>query len=425
MVSYSVGTLLRISEEYRPPAGVDNHLTAARGDLVEIIDVIEEDLGNDTKDHIRVINRSLGASNGEIGWIPKRIACVDSDNANQPSITISSPPAADPTPQSRPSSTLSDTVKSPFPSPSTPISNEIQQPAAVQQKNEVAPGSKFIARYEYQAQRDDELSLIFDDILYILASPEGGWWRGMKNPASKDPEIGWFPSNYVEAAAGDDREQLAGAQQKQADRQKSWYKKIIGTGSTPATPSNQTKSGKHNRSLSAGSTKSLSKTLDGSISSNLSKTAIPLIAVPENEDNTSASLIDSPRSAPPLGDSKAAGKFQFLRKQNTDLTAVNAGTASQGDKHKRRNTTTAIPDINNGGSGNTLSDEYDSEDDDHWRNNLTDEEFGRLSPQERHRQDVIWELISTERDYIRDLKIVVFVSLILRYETATYLVTFV
>lgn len=43
-----------------------------------------------------------------------------------------------------------------------------------------------------------------------------------------------------------------------------------------------------------------------------------------------------------------------------------------------------------------------------WRSELTEEELEKISARERHRQDVIWELLTTERDYVRDLKVVVY-----------------
>jgi hypothetical protein len=165
---------------------------------------------------------------------------------------------------------------------------------------------------------------------------------------------------------------------------------------------------KHSRSLSAGSTTTATKSIKHSQSG-------PLNSLPETEDySDEITISDGPRSAPV--DGKAAGKFPFLRKQNSDLPVV---APAPSGKHKRRNTTTAIPDsANASNSGNTLNvdDELleDAPDmEDSWRSNLTDDEFERLTAQERRRQDVIWELISTERDYVRDLKIIIYVCIVI------------
>eukprot|EP00045_Choanoeca_perplexa_P013808 m.158209 g.158209 ORF g.158209 m.158209 type:complete len:1337 (+) comp16462_c0_seq1:28-4038(+) len=46
--------------------------------------------------------------------------------------------------------------------------------------------------YPYQACFEDELSLEHDQLITLLKTPDGGWWRGKTKTDS-----GWFPSNYV------------------------------------------------------------------------------------------------------------------------------------------------------------------------------------------------------------------------------------
>ncbi len=52
-----------------------------------------------------------------------------------------------------------------------------------------------VAKYAYQAQQSDELSLQKSDRVVVLEKCNDGWWKGRKE---YDNQIGWFPSNYVE-----------------------------------------------------------------------------------------------------------------------------------------------------------------------------------------------------------------------------------
>lgn len=50
-----------------------------------------------------------------------------------------------------------------------------------------------IAKYAYQAQQPDELSLVKGDKVLVIEKCSDGWWKGR----TESNEKGWFPSNYV------------------------------------------------------------------------------------------------------------------------------------------------------------------------------------------------------------------------------------
>ncbi|KPM09464.1 SH2 / SH3 domain containing protein [Sarcoptes scabiei] len=50
-----------------------------------------------------------------------------------------------------------------------------------------------VARYNYEAQQSDELTLVKGDKISVIEKSSDGWWRGR----SPNGETGWFPSNYV------------------------------------------------------------------------------------------------------------------------------------------------------------------------------------------------------------------------------------
>ena len=55
------------------------------------------------------------------------------------------------------------------------------------------------AKYKYQSNRDDELSLEKGDEVIVMEKEADGWWKGRCGT-----RIGWFPYNYVEEVpAGD------------------------------------------------------------------------------------------------------------------------------------------------------------------------------------------------------------------------------
>jgi hypothetical protein len=57
-----------------------------------------------------------------------------------------------------------------------------------------------VARYAYEAQKPDELSLARGDTVVVREKSSDGWWRGRHATTGL---YGWFPSNYVEVHSSD------------------------------------------------------------------------------------------------------------------------------------------------------------------------------------------------------------------------------
>ena len=51
------------------------------------------------------------------------------------------------------------------------------------------------AIYDYNADKEDELSFSEGSVIYVLKKNDDGWWEGVM-----DGVTGLFPGNYVEAA---------------------------------------------------------------------------------------------------------------------------------------------------------------------------------------------------------------------------------
>jgi len=57
-----------------------------------------------------------------------------------------------------------------------------------------------VARYAYEAQKQDELSLVRGDTVVVREKSSDGWWRGRHATTGL---YGWFPSNYVDIHSSD------------------------------------------------------------------------------------------------------------------------------------------------------------------------------------------------------------------------------
>ncbi len=53
--------------------------------------------------------------------------------------------------------------------------------------------SPAVVKFAYNAEREDELSLVKGAQLMVMEKCSDGWWRGSYNG-----QMGWFPSNYVQ-----------------------------------------------------------------------------------------------------------------------------------------------------------------------------------------------------------------------------------
>ena len=50
-----------------------------------------------------------------------------------------------------------------------------------------------VAIYDYQADKEDELSFSENSVIYVIKKNDDGWWEGVLNG-----QTGLFPGNYME-----------------------------------------------------------------------------------------------------------------------------------------------------------------------------------------------------------------------------------
>ncbi|KAF9338099.1 SH3-domain kinase binding protein 1 [Podila minutissima] len=58
-----------------------------------------------------------------------------------------------------------------------------------------ATTTTYVAHHQYDAEKEDELSLDVGDVITVSDMSDPGWWVGEK---VKDGKAGWFPSNFVD-----------------------------------------------------------------------------------------------------------------------------------------------------------------------------------------------------------------------------------
>ena len=252
----------------------------------------------------------------------------------------------------------------------------------------VPPGTRVIARYSYDAEKMDELSLQVDDVVHVLESPEGGWWRGMIG-LGKTTRIGWFPANLVEvlndvggntsAAESDKEGSVTNASPTSARPASKWFSKLISSGKSD----DESSSGPSN-------TKKIPRTRSVSMDATATTTVATSKSIGAIQGSTT---LEVPLTIEGLGSSVS------LKSQGASSDMLDHG--------KRRHTVSNLLSAKSDSlttSSLTITRS--------WKDEAPASVVDKLSPDERKRQEVIWELLCTERDYFRDLKIILEVCLL-------------
>lgn len=385
MAAFPSGTALRVVYDFA--ASALGELSVSSEDQVVVVDA-EQDSGGGSDSRsgwIRVVNRSLGPANGEVGYVPVEYVIEESKYYDGSSTTpvpervvtgvatvaAASVDIATPAKDAIASESAATTIApvSNMASPNDADSEDgagLVRPPSPQHTNEVAVGTRVVVRYAYAAEKADELELKVDDIVHVVASPEGGWWKGMSGQG-KLTRVGWFPSNMTEVLpesqqqlTNDDASSVNSTPDTgRASKRTSWFKK---------RPSSVLSV---NRSEDSNSARSRSTSLDVNFGSAQS----------------------SAKSAEEPTPSSNRTSFYMFKGES-----------------KRRNTDGASRDDLDGQRSALIDELLRPFPITSWKDKADAGEVERMSATERKRQEVIWELVSTERDYYRDMRIVVEVS---------------
>ncbi|TPX37626.1 hypothetical protein SmJEL517_g00698 [Synchytrium microbalum] len=171
------GTSLRAIKAFK--ATDESELPLEIDDIVELVTAP----GSDDEYWWSGISRSWGPNNGRTGYFPHDCVVLD---------TPDSAYAISPTKPSLPSPILApQTLIQEAPLVAEPSDDYPTPPPPV------PVGTKVVAEEEYLPEKADELALFKGDVIVILESPDGGWWRGMKGLGGKEAKSGWFPATVV------------------------------------------------------------------------------------------------------------------------------------------------------------------------------------------------------------------------------------
>jgi hypothetical protein len=388
---FPVDTFLTVTQDYRAVSFDD--ASVERGDTIRVIPLDPDD--DARPGWIKIVNRSLGPSNGLKGWIPDSI--VEADQSAESTVNSHSQPPSIEIVESEAAGSFDKSAADIFAgSKSAHSIDQSQQsitptPSQAHLPNDVPPGTKTIARYDYEAQKSDELNITNGDTIHILASPAGGWWRGVK-VMGKDSHTGWFPAALVE---------IDGTIEE---------KSPLPTASDSPNDTKTTKLDQNSAETTQVGAWSKIKTIVGkpaihrekprsmSLGGHGAETATPLFSAP----TITPALSEINESASELPTQSILAKKTVRRSSSLSVTPV------------LRRHSIALPKITTSNievvstmSLHPISDVETKS----WKDDFTTDMLDGMTPKEIKRQEVIWELLCTERDYIRDLRIVIDVGL--------------
>lgn len=342
---------------------------------LEIGDIIELDMTPELDDDywLKGTSRSWGKRNGQQGFFPKDHVVLHDPNQ----------------------------AKAPIYVPK----KESQKKAEELEKPEPVPkGTMVTVLYPFEPTKQDELLLTVGAKIVVTECPEGGWWKGYSGIEDKNPITGWFPANLVKvpepaAKEADPRPPPMGefpAKEKlevpTIERKVSWFKRLRSPTDSLGSESEADRRGR-------GSTVSQRGTvMEANESENDLRPDIPakketiyeikpLILDDANSVNSSRASIIVPRGtgieaafAADAGAVRPRMRAESIMNQRSTIFVQGVLTNDQ---------------IMQGALDEKIQDKF------------SPAVYKLLPDLEKKRLAVIWELLQTERDFVRDLSIII------------------
>ena len=243
------------------------------------------------------------------------------------------------------------------------------------ERESVPVGTQGIAKYPYERKKNDELSFNAGDVIVVLKCIQGGWWKGINSSEPGSKVQGWFPVNHVSIPnpASPTKEQLES--EKVEDLQ-------LGEAAIATSPVNRSDFQKR-------------------------------LLVPPAETNRALSapvfLIEEAKITPPTNpktedifsddedfDSTLMKAKSFAEDYNSKSRASSAGRKG-GPRHGRAASETHFDILHE-----VISAKVET-----LQEKLGDEVYNSLTEKEKKRLYGVLELVQTERDYVRDLVIII------------------
>ncbi|KAJ3023485.1 cytochrome c oxidase subunit 1 [Thoreauomyces humboldtii] len=295
-------------------------------------------------------------------------------------------------------------------------------------------GTKVKVKATYQKTKADELDLEVGELVVVMEAPEGGWWRGMKNLGGKTPASGWFPAIMVTVCEPDQEAvpakgpiprggSFAGssttinqvtesAADGPGDKRRSWYKRI-GTG-TSAKGKASAEPRKKNRARSNSAPTPHNFDPDSNVDSS-ETLGLSAVAEGSSGDLESRQSIDeaparharsrsatpAPMDEPPSSPRNRLSFFLQAKTAPSRMSLFSPSRSTLGES------TFDMSSTNTAGQTYINVDELMVVNSDRWQDRVSAETLAAMPHRQQQRMTAVFELIATERDYVRDLKIII------------------
>lgn len=304
----------------------------------------------------------------------------------------------------------------------------------------VPPNTAVEVNFAYTAQKEDELDLEVGDIIIVKDCPSDEWWVGLPVGGGKQvARAAFFPSNFIKvkhlpahavenshaASRPQSVEPVAApftlssssssatvvnskhvsSAEPERGRQRSDTTSVMSVDSDDASSIKSSKSERRKTwfqrpfsSMSSGNSSSATKPRARSMSEPSAQEEETPSALPLQDVAPLARVKESSMEASQLLLSNGGGGHQpqqLLRRKSTThvmgtLSARSDWTESQDSIERALLSVTAASAFRAG----------------NWQDNIPAEIVKTLSTEECKRQEAIWELIATEKDYVRDVNLI-------------------
>ena len=353
-----------------------NEMELIPGDIIEVLEnVAEQDFW--LAGHLLTNDKRFGQK----GFIPKTCVCLNessylkritsltNDDIAFNSTSQEEHAAAKTTPKEHTTTQQEHTIHTTHTSATT-----IQK-----EHSPVPPGTQGIAKYSYEKKKNDEISFAAGNIIIVLKCSTGGWWKGINadEPGSKVP--GWFPVNHIE-----------------------FEKKT--SGFLPTNQINTTDLPEQSATTTPTSVSLFKKRMklvtsldtDRSVSSPTLDTFLDT-----NQSNNSS---DPNTTTSPVRENDEFDPNLLKSKSFVDEGAKSRGSLGKGGGrnaiHSRKSSSATDPHFD-------MLEEIHSAKIETLEEAFGEEMFEKLPDKEKKRLHGVLELIQTERDYVRDLVIII------------------
>ncbi|KAI9322514.1 hypothetical protein BX666DRAFT_1849334 [Dichotomocladium elegans] len=256
------------------------------------------------------------------------------------------------------------------------------------------------ALYEYRGTREDDLSVEEEDIIKAHPHKESNsdWWYGT---SMRTKQAGFFPRTYVEIIERDDdlglvENEIIIVQPFQDDDSDWWYGTSEDSGEAGYFPRTYVEIIQSGKSFGLCGLIPKSPTVSHSIIQSEPQKAISAGMRPTIREDDRSKNLSAPNTPVIKKETLTANKSEMARRRRAASNAGISGPPNSTPINRKRSL--SVPSqTSRPGSPILIT----------WASAIDEHELAAISLEERKRQEAIFELISTEKTYLRDLQLII------------------